>query len=68
MILMIKLTEYQKNIVSNVEFKEDSKFAPIQDVNNDWFVSKEEQEQCNLQWLKELPLSEYIPKPVTSLF
>jgi hypothetical protein len=43
-------------------------FNPIQDINDNWIISEQEINQSSLQWLKDLPLSEYLPKPQTPLF
>ena len=43
-------------------------FNPIQDLNDNWIISEQEINQSSLQWLKDLPLSEYLPKPQTPLF
>lgn len=65
---VVLLTLNQKQSLEGVEFKEDNLFNPIQDVNDNWVISEEEQEQRSLQWLKSLPLSIYLPKPVQPLF
>jgi hypothetical protein len=60
------LTESQKNELFGQLYDEDSYFNPIQDINNDWIISVEEIDQCvtpEFQWVKDLPLIEYIPKP-----
>jgi len=43
-------------------------FNPIQDLNDNWVISEQEVNQSSLQWLKDLPLTEYQPKPQTPLF
>lgn len=65
---VVLLTLTQKQSLEGVEFKEDNLFNPIQDINDNWVISEEEQEQCSLQWLKLLPLSTYLPKPAQPLF
>jgi hypothetical protein len=60
------LTESQRNELVGQLYDEDSYFNPIQDINNDWIISVEEIDQCvtpEFQWVKDLPLIEYIPKP-----
>ena len=54
---MYKLTLEQKELLVGVEF---IPFNPVQDVNGDWFISKEEVEQCSIDWVKKLKESEYI--------
>ena len=54
---VVLLTLNQKQSLEGIEFKEDNLFNPIQDINNNWIISEEEQEQCSIEWLKLLPLS-----------
>jgi hypothetical protein len=66
MIYVGLLTESQKNELVGQLYDEDSYFNPIQDANDDWIISIEEIDQCvtpEFQWVKDLPLIEYIPKP-----
>jgi hypothetical protein len=66
MIYVGLLTESQKNDLVGQLYDEDSYFNPIQDANDDWIISVEEIDQCvtpEFQWVKDLPLIEYIPKP-----
>jgi len=66
MIYVGLLTESQKNDLVGQLYDEDSYFNPIQDANDDWIISVEEIDQCvtpEFQWVKNLPLIEYIPKP-----
>jgi len=65
------LTESQKNELVGQLYDEDSYFNPIQDANDDWIISVEEIDQCvipEFQWVKDLPLIKYIPKPEPPLF
>jgi hypothetical protein len=60
------LTESQKNELVGQLYDEDSYFNPIQDIDNNWIISVEEMEFCvnpEFQWVKDLPLIEYKPKP-----
>ena len=43
-------------------------YNPIQDANDNWIISQEEINQSDLQWLKELALEEFQPKPVVNPF
>jgi hypothetical protein len=59
------LTLEQKEELVGQKFAPDSYFNPIQDTNNDWIISIEEINQCinpEFQWVKDLPLIEFIPK------
>jgi hypothetical protein len=65
------LTIAQKNELVGQLYDEDSYFNPIQDLEDNWIISVEEINQCvtpEFQWVKDLPLIEYIPKPEPPLF
>jgi len=60
------LTESQKNELVGQLYDEDSYFNPLQDIEDNWIISVEEMEFCvnpEFQWVKDLPLIEYKPKP-----
>ena len=63
MILVAQLTIEQKDELVGQLYAPDSYFNPIQDINGTWIISVEEVEQCSIQWVKELPLIEYLPVP-----
>ena len=66
MIQVGLLTESQKNELVGQLYDEDSYFNPILDFFDQWIISVEEMEFCvtpEFQWVKDLPLIEYIPKP-----
>ena len=66
MIQVGLLTESQKDSLVGQLYDEDSYFNPIQDANYDWIISIEEMEFCvnpEFQWVKDLPLIDYKPKP-----
>lgn len=68
---MYKLTEEQKGLLIGAEFMPDNYFNPIQDINGDWFISKEEVDQCvnsEFLWVKDLQVVEFIPKQIDSPF
>lgn len=65
--MIVILTIEQAEQLKGVEFVKDNFFNPIQDLNLNWVISIEEQEQCDIQWVKELPLIEYLPKKPTNL-
>jgi hypothetical protein len=67
MIQVGLLTESQKNELLGQLYEEDSFFNPLQDLDDQWIISVEEMEFCvnpEFQWVKDLPLIEYKPKPV----
>jgi hypothetical protein len=57
------LTPEEAESLVGVPFIPDCYFNPIQDANDDWIISQEEVEQCSIDWVKELPLIDYFPKP-----
>jgi hypothetical protein len=60
------LTESQKDELIGQLYDEDSYFNPIQDIEDNWIISVEEMEynvNPEFQWVKDLPLIEYKPKP-----
>lgn len=65
---MYRITLEQKNIIEGQEYMADCIFNPVQDINGDWFISKEEVEQCvNFDWVKNLTESEFIPKEINDI-
>lgn len=71
MIQVGLLTEAQKDELIGQLYDLDSYFNPIQDIDNNWIISIEEMEQCinpSFSWVKDLPLIEYKPKPITPPF
>ena len=65
MIKVALLTIEQKDLLIGKEFDKDSYFGPIQDNNDNWFISQTEINLCNNEeffWVKDLPLIEYNPK------
>jgi hypothetical protein len=65
MIYVYLLTDLQKDDIIGQWYAPDSYFNPIQDANDDWVISTEEVDYCvnpELQWVKDLPLIEFIPK------
>lgn len=57
------LTTEQKDLLIGQTFDGVQFFNPIQDLNNNWVLSEQEINQSSLQWLKDLQLTEYLPKP-----
>ena len=60
------LTETQKDSLVGQLYDEDSYFNPIQDDFDNWIISVEEMDFCvnpEFQWVKDLPLIDYKPKP-----
>jgi hypothetical protein len=60
------LTETQKDSLVGQLYDEDSYFNPILDDFDNWIISIEEMDFCvnpEFQWVKDLPLIDYVPKP-----
>ena len=60
------LTETQKDSLVGQLYDEDSYFNPIHDDFDNWIISIEEMDFCvnpEFQWVKDLPLIDYKPKP-----
>jgi predicted DNA-binding transcriptional regulator len=55
MIQVGLLTELQKDELVGQLYAPDSYFNPIQDINDNWVISLEEIEQCDIEWVKQLP-------------
>jgi hypothetical protein len=67
MIQVGLLTEIKKDELVGQLYDFDSYFNPIQDINDNWIISIEEMQQNenpNFTWVRDLPLIEYLPKPI----
>jgi len=67
-MIVYLLTETQKELLIDQLFVEDSYFNPIQDIEDNWIISKEEINQCTnkeFEWIKDLPQIQFNPKPPT---
>ena len=65
MIYVGLLTIEQKDELVGQIYDYDCYFNPIQDANDNWIISIEEINQCQITsflWVKDLPLIEYIKK------
>ena len=67
MIVALLTTEQAEQLKGQL-YAPDSYFNPIQDADDNWIISTGEQYKCSIDWVKELPLIEYIPKPTPNLF
>lgn len=64
---VILLSQEQQQEIEGKRFAIDSYFNPIQDADENWIISIEEQEECthpDFQWIKQCPRIEYKPKPI----
>jgi len=64
MITVYQLTPEQAEQLQGVQYVADMTFNPIQDANDNWIITEEEVSQCSIDWVKELPKIEYIPKQI----
>ena len=63
-MIVAQLTNEQAESIKGVEYATDNYFYPIKDANDIYIISIEEVEQCDIDWVKQLPLIEYLPKQV----
>jgi hypothetical protein len=62
MIEVYQLTPEQANQLRGVEYVVDMTFNPIEDANGNWIISSEEVNSTTIEWVKELPKIEFVPK------
>lgn len=67
MIEVYQLTPEQADQLRGVEYVKDMTFNPIEDANGNWIISQEEVSTTTIDWVKELPVIEFIPKVVDFL-
>jgi hypothetical protein len=59
------LTEEQKDLLVGQLYFEDTYYNPTQDGDGNWFISTIEMEKSDIQWVKQLPLIDYVePSPI----
>ena len=57
------ITQEQRDSLVGIEFLPQTFFnLNVQDINDNYFIDEIEINQCEIQWLKDLPLIEYEPK------
>lgn len=59
---MIKLTIEQAKELHGKEYASGCFFNVVYDINDEPFISEEEQRDSDIEWLKELTPSEFAPK------
>lgn len=62
MIEVYQLTAEQAEQLRGVQYVADMTFNPIEDANGNWVISSEEVSSTTIDWVKELPSIEYVPK------
>jgi hypothetical protein len=67
MITVYQLTPEQADQLRGVEYVKDMTFNPIEDANGNWIISQEEVSTTTIDWVKELPPIEFVPKIVDFL-
>jgi hypothetical protein len=67
MITVYQLTTEQADQLRGVEYVKDMTFNPIEDANGNWIISQEEVSTTTIDWVKELPPIEFVPKVVDFL-
>lgn len=60
-MIVVKLTQEQAKKLKGIEVVKDNYFNPILDADNNYIVSLEEVEQCDVEWIKALPRIKYNP-------
>jgi hypothetical protein len=62
-MIVYLLTEQQYDDIIDLEYQPNQYFNPILDDDSRWVISTEEVNQCDINWVKNLPQIEYKPKP-----
>lgn len=60
-MIVALLTTEQAEQLRNTEFVPGNYFNPTLDANGNYFISLEEVEKCDIEWVKSLPLIPYEP-------
>ena len=55
-----RLTQAQRDDLTGVLYTDDTYYNPSLDGSGEWFISIQEMELSDLQWVKDLPLVDYI--------
>ncbi len=62
MNLMYQITALQAIELRTLTYDDSSYYYPVQDVNDDWFISEIEVTMSDIPWVKELEPSNFEPK------
>jgi hypothetical protein len=60
-MMVVLLNIEQKGLIHGREFATDELFNCVQIDENTFYISKEVQERCTIEWIKQLPLTDYEP-------
>ena len=59
------LTEQQRDDLTGVKYENDTFYNPSLDGDGNWFISLQEVEKSDIEWVKQLPLIDYVePSPI----
>jgi hypothetical protein len=61
---VVLLTQAQAEQLQGLEFVTDNLFNPVLDADGNWFISIEERDQCNIEWVKTCEEIPYNPVQV----
>ena len=62
-MLVVILTVEQKNLIQGVEMQPNNTCNCIQDINDNWVIDEISISLLDLEWLNNLPLITFVPKP-----
>jgi len=63
-----RLTVSEKNSLEGVKYDGVQYYNPVQDINDNWFISTQEVDNTTnpeCLWVKDLPLENFVPVPPT---
>lgn len=61
--MIVKLTQTQRDSLVGVQFMPNTYFnLELKDINDNYIIHETELNQCDIEWLKALPLEVYEPK------
>ncbi len=61
------ITEEQKDLLIGKKYNNDIYYHPILDYNGNWVISEEEISLSDIDWVKNLILTDYEPQIVLSI-
>ena len=61
--MIVIITQEQRDSLVGIEFMPKTFFnLDVKDINDNYFIDEVEINQCDIQWIKDLPLIEYEAK------
>lgn len=64
-MMVAQLTTQQAELLTGVRYADGCYFNPIKDADGDYFISLEEVQATDIEWVKSLPLKNYNPTLIT---